>query len=406
MSVRKRQWTTAKGNTKEGWIVDYVDQAGRRHIKTFVKKKEADAYHAQARVEVARGEHTADSASITVADAAKLWIASCKGKELERSTFEAYQRHIDFHIVPLIGSVKLSQLSAPMVRDFEDRLRKGGGDIGAARSPAMMRKIVGSLGALIADAQERGMINRNVVRELRGRRQRGAERRADRRQKRKLQVGVDIPTRNEVRAIVNHLAGRWRPVIMTAIFTGLRSSELRGLRWADVDIKMGQIHVRQRVDQYREFGALKSEAGERTIPLPPVLVNTLREWRLKCPKSDIDLVFPTGKGTSESHANVINRGLIPAQIAAGVMVESGSKVGADGKPVQVAKYSGLHALRHFYASWCINSVADGGLGLSAKAAQVRLGHSTIVMTLDTYGHLFPRDDDGGELAAAERSLLG
>jgi integrase len=71
-----------------------------------------------------------------------------------------------------------------------------------------------------------------------------------------------------------------------------------------------------------------------------------------------------------------------------------------------AKYTGLHALRHFYASWCINAKADGGLELSPKAAQGRLGHSTIMMTYDTYGHLFPRGDDGSELAAAEQSLLG
>jgi integrase len=123
-------------------------------------------------------------------------------------------------------------------------------------------------------------------------------------------------------------------------------------------------------------------------------VNTLKEWKLACPKGELGLVFPTGNGTPENHANLINRGLIPAQTAAGVT--------ATGK----AKYTGLHALRHFYASWCINSKEDGGLGLSAKVAQARLGHSTIAMTLDTYGHLFPRGDDGSELAAAERSLLG
>ncbi|MGO8738801.1 site-specific integrase [Rhodoblastus sp.] len=406
MSVRKRQWTTPTGETRESWVVDYLDQAGRRHIKTFPKKKDADAYHAQARVEVARGEHTADSQSITVAEAARRWIETCKARGLERSTVEAYERQINFHIVPLIGSVKLSQFSAPMVRDFEDRLRQGGEESGAPRSSAMLRKIIGSLGALIADAQERGLINRNVVREIRGRRQRGAERRADKRQKGKLQVGVDIPTRDEIRKIVEHLTGRWRPMLITAVFAGLRSSELRGLRWSDVDLKSAEVHVRQRVDQYREFGPPKSEAGERTIPIPPMLVNVLREWRLKCPKGDLDLVFPTGKGTPESHANVINRGLIPAQIAAGVTVESLTAKNESDKPVIVAKYTGLHALRHFYASWCINSVADGGLGLSAKAAQVRLGHSSIVMTLDVYGHLFPRDDTGAELAAAERSLLG
>lgn len=78
--------------------------------------------------------------------------------------------------------------------------------------------------------------------------------------------------------------------------------------------------------------------------------------------------------------------------------------GADGEPK--AKYPGLHNLRHFYASWCINRRADGGLELPAKVVQERLGHSTIAMTLDTYGHLFPSGDDGAELEAAERALLG
>jgi integrase len=74
----------------------------------------------------------------------------------------------------------------------------------------------------------------------------------------------------------------------------------------------------------------------------------------------------------------------------------------DGAP----KYTGLHALRHFYASWCINPENRDGLGLPPKVVQQRLGHSSIMMTMDVYGHLFPRGDDSEELAAAERSLLG
>jgi integrase len=86
---------------------------------------------------------------------------------------------------------------------------------------------------------------------------------------------------------------------------------------------------------------------------------------------------------------------VPAQVRAGV-------VDKNGKP----KYTGLHALRHFYASWCINRKEDGGLALPPKVVQHRLGHSSITMTMDTYGHLFPRGDDGTELAAAEKALLG
>ena len=70
------------------------------------------------------------------------------------------------------------------------------------------------------------------------------------------------------------------------------------------------------------------------------------------------------------------------------------------------KYTGLHSLRHFYASWCINSPEHGGQGLPPKAVQERLGHSSIVMTMDIYGHLFPASDDAHKrLADAERALL-
>jgi integrase len=70
-----------------------------------------------------------------------------------------------------------------------------------------------------------------------------------------------------------------------------------------------------------------------------------------------------------------------------------------------AKYAGLHALRHFYASWCINRRVDGGLELPLKVVQARMGHSTIQLTADCYGHLFPRGDDSAELTAAAESFL-
>jgi integrase len=69
------------------------------------------------------------------------------------------------------------------------------------------------------------------------------------------------------------------------------------------------------------------------------------------------------------------------------------------------KYAGLHALRHFFASWLINRKADGGLELPLKVVQARLGHATISLTADTYSHLFPRQDDGSELTAAAASLM-
>ena len=206
MSIRKRAWTTGKGEKKEAWVADYVDQSGKRHLKTFERKKDADAFHSKASVEVRDGTHTADSASVTVAKAGDLWILTCKGRELETTTVDSYEQHIKLHIGPYLGRVKLSQLTAPMVRDFEDNLRNGtpapGQETGAARSPAMVKRIIGSLGSMLGDAQERGLVARNVVRDLRSRRRKGVDRRAERRQKGKLRIGIDIPTRQEIKAIV------------------------------------------------------------------------------------------------------------------------------------------------------------------------------------------------------------
>jgi integrase len=153
--------------------------------------------------------------------------------------------------------------------------------------------------------------------------------------------------------------------------------------------------VRQRADHFNAIGRLKSESGERTVPMPPMVVSMLREHRIACPKGEFGLVFPNGKGRVENYSNIVKRGLLPLMVAADITDANGD-----------AKYTGLHALRHFYASWCINRRVDGGLELPLKVVQARLGHASIQMTADTYGHLFPRSDDGAELAAAEKAFLG
>jgi integrase len=124
-------------------------------------------------------------------------------------------------------------------------------------------------------------------------------------------------------------------------------------------------------------------------------VSALREWKLACPKGDLDLVFPNRRGGIEIASTIVRWTWHPAQVAAGIVNKEGR-----------AKYSGLHALRHFYASWCINRRADGGLELPLKVVQARLGHASIKITADRYGHLFPQGDDGAEMAAAEQAFLG
>jgi len=267
MSVRKRKWTTRNGEAKEAFIVDYTDQDGDRHIRTFDRKKDADAHHATVTVDVRQGLHSAPSKSATVAEACETWI-----KRVE----------------------------------------------------------------------------------------------AD---------------------------GKKRALLLTVALTGLRASELRGLRWQDVDLKAGELHVRQRADRYSKIGVPKSDSSVRTVPLDPgALTAALREWKLACPKGDEGLVFPSSTGRIQHHSNML-KSLGPVMIEAGVVNKSGAP-----------KY-GLHSFRHFFASWCINPRNRGGRELPAKEVQQLLGHASIVLTMDVYGHLFPKTDDRTELAASARALL-
>jgi integrase len=378
MSVRKRKWTTRSGEAKAAWIVDYT-QEGERHIETFKRKKDADAYAQQVGVDIRAGTHTPVSKSITVARAADDWIKSVALEKREASTLAQYRQHAH-HIGERIGNIKLASLTTPRINVFRD-------DLLATMSRAMARKVLSSLKSLLRDAQRRGNVAQNVALGVK-------QIDADKRGEGRLKIGVDIPSTEEIKALIAVLPERWRPLLLTAIFTGLRSSELRGLRWPDVDLKAGVLHVRQRADRYNAIGKPKSKAGDRTVPLAPLLLNTLREWKLKCPKSELNLVFPTTNGHIQLHNNLVRA--FKATVRAAKLTDSKGKL----------KYTGLHALRHFYASWCINPIDRGGQGLPPKVVQTQLGHSSIVMTMDTYGHLFPSSDDADKrLAEAERALL-
>jgi integrase len=365
-SIRKRTWQSS-GATHTAWIADYFDQAGKRRMKTFRVRKDADAWLLEARHEISRGTHTPARVDITVAEAGDLWLTQSENDGLERATLAGYRQLLDYHLKPFIGGVRLANLTPAVLQSLRNRLLHEG------RSRLMVKKTVVGLGAILANAITIGAVARNVVREQT--RETRRQNRLDKRHARRLEVGVDVPTKNEIRAMLAHAHGHWRPLFVTAIFTGLRASELRGLRWSDVDLDRAELTVRQRADRWGKIGSPKSEAGRRTVPLAPLVVNTLREWRLACPKGGAGLVFPTSRGRPRAINTIHTEGLVPLQIAAGI-ISGGTK----------PKY-GMHAFRHAAASLFIEQ------GFSPKRVQALMGHSTIQMTFDTYGHLFPAPED-------------
>ena len=401
MAIRRRCWTW-NGEEKSAWVVDYFDLKGKRRLKTFKSKREAVDFAATTHVDIKVVPTSRIEDSITVADAGKLWLVTCQEDGLERSSIARNRQHLELHIMPLIGSTKLSKLNVPEVRKFADKLRA------KERSEALSRMVMVSLGSILADAHERGLATSNPVRDLK--RRRGMHRKTAAKARRApLAVGVDIPTAAEIRLILAISSGRQRAIFVMASLVGLRGSELRGLRWQDIDLTKPAVSVWQRADAWGDIGKPKSQAGYRTIPLPQLVVNALKEWKLACPKGKRNSVFPNGKGNVELHQNIVKRHWHPLQLSAGVAVplldRGTSRCSMRASRCFGPSTPGLHALRHFYCSWCAARPQDGGLGLPLKTVQVRMGHSTLAMTADRYGHLFPSQDDTEVLAAGEAALM-
>lgn len=370
-TIRKR--TLPSGKTV--WLASYTDGGGARRFRQFPTKREADAFLTQAKSQVAAGTHTADSVSITIAEAADLWLKRCERDKLEATTIRQYSTHVRLHITPRIGTMKLSRITAPAVNAFVDQLLVDG------RSREMCKRVLVSLSAIVTEAQRRGLVTVNNVRSA------SPVKRSTRED-----VRPEMPTREELKAIIDATPDRWRPLILTLVFTGLRGSELRGLLWEDIDLKRGVLSVRRRADRFNRFGPPKSKAGTRDIPLSPTLLHTLKAWKLACPIGPLGLVFPTGAGRVETHGNILNRVFWPIQIAAGVTVP-----GVDEKPD--AKFS-LHALRHSAAALWIAQ------GLSPKRVQALMGHASIQQTFDQYGYLFEaREDEAAMMAGVENGLV-
>jgi integrase len=381
MSVRRRCWKTSKGEVREAWIVDYTDRQGDQHIKHFERKRDADEYQAAVKVDMRKGLHIAPSKSPTVNEAAENWYSRVEANGMngdgpaERSTLRQYRQHVDLHIAPRLGDVKLGDLTSVKVENFRD-------DLLESLSRPLAHKVFTSFKSMLKAANCSHLAaNVSIGREKR---------------RRRLKAGRDFPTPHQVRQLAAAVAPddyRRRALLLAVAFTGLRSSELRGLRWKDIEFKASCLHVRQRADRFNKIGSPKSEMSVRTVPLDVTTLDALRVWKLKSLHSKPDdFVFGSRTGHVLSQDKILD--------SLSSLMTNAKLVDGKGKP----KY-GLHAMRHFFASWCINAKESGGRELPAKRVQELLGHSAISMTLDIYGHIFPTSGDRGELNDAVRQLL-
>ncbi len=240
--------------------------------------------------------------------------------------------------------MRLNQITRLHIQDLADRLRASG------LSPSTVRNTMMPLRAIFRRLVARGELAINPTQGLelpavRGRRDRIAD-----------------PA--EAEQLLEVLSEFDRPIWATAMYAGLRLGELRALQWEDVDFEAGVIHVRRSWDPKEGFVEPKSRAGERRVPLTDRLK---QELVLLSVNGGALFVFP-GRTEGPFSTSELNR--------------RAKTTWRQHKRTPIT----LHECRHTFASMMIAA------GVNAKALSTYLGHSSISITLDRYGHLMPGNE--------------
>jgi integrase len=370
-SIRKRTWTTQSGKSQFAYECSYQDNLGFRRRKQFKKKKQAEIFLIKVQNEVLKGIHTPETNSLTLNEVSKLWIKKKESELLEKSTLLQYETFIRKYLTPYLGSLKLSKLNTPLIQNYINNI--------IDKTSIYRAKVCRNhLSAIISYAQKLGLTSINPVLPIKLR------------ISKRLKKRVEIPSKKELRMMLEKCPEKFNAFLTTAIFTGMRSSELLGLSWDQIDFDKQELEVTQRLDRITgKLGAPKSRAGYRKIPLSQSTIDKLLV--LKSAEKDFssNLVFINTQGRPYRHTNLMKQFWIPLQKKCGLTNIQGKH-----------RYK-FHSLRHAAASLFIEN------GFNLKQLQTIIGHENISLTIGTYGHLMEESKpDFNLMKKVEDSLFG
>ena len=334
------------GNYRVRWR----DAGGRPLSKTFRRMHDAKAYKAQIETELMAGDYIDHrGGKRLLADWIDEWWAAAE-IELRPSTVDRYERSVKNHIVPTLGGYRVNEIrTKDAQRLVSDLMAKG-------LAPATISGHVQVLKSVMNRAVHHGLITRNPCD--------GVTLPADRGGRMKFLAPEQIG------ALAEAVGAYYRPLVLTAAYTGLRWGELAGLHVENLNVLHRYIDVTEQITEVSgqlHYGPPKTSASRRRVILPAALAVALGDHLAgPAPCVSSGLVFPSPKGKPLRRTNFARRTFTPATKAVGI------------DPFT------FHELRHTAASLAIRA------GAHPKAIQERLGHSSITVTLDRYGHLFPQ----------------
>jgi integrase len=345
----------------------YRDPLGRVHSKTFLRKAEAERFVLDVESDKLRGSWLDPrDAEIPVAVWAETFLSLCR--RLAPTTQETYRRDLEQFVLPRFGAYRLGRLPPAEIEQWLND------EVDAGIAASSVHRHYRTLRRMLAVAVEKQKILHNAC-----------DRVDPPRVAKREMMFLDW---DQVIRLADAHSDRFRALIYLAVDSGMRWSELVGLRRARVDIRRMKVRVTEQLVQLRSREFVRREpktaAGVRSITIAPFTAQVLNEHleRFANPGPD-SLVFPNSAGNPLAAASFLTHHFLPAQRDAGVRCR-------------------FHDLRHTSVALAIAS------GAHPKAIQARMGHASINVTLDRYGHLFPQLDEaiavafGRELDDAQR----
>ncbi|MCO5317219.1 MAG: site-specific integrase [Microthrixaceae bacterium] len=354
-SVEKR--STGQGDTR--YDVRYRDPAGKQRTRTFKRRKDAERYASTTEADLARGSWIDPNAGREVfRDYSERWVAervTSRGRKLAPRTVELYRSQLERHIVPTFGDAELARITSASVRSWHAGMVDKGHGTAAAKCYRLLR-------AILATAVEDDLLVKNPC-NIKGA---GVERSAER----------PVATAEQVWALADAIEDHLEAFVLVAAFMGLRFSEAAGLQRRHVNVLHRTITVEQQLERVSRktaehlgigvegFGPPKSDAGYRTLKVPPPLV-------------------PIIEAHLEEHSEAGPDGLVFVGPLGGSLARSNFS----GKFGEARRKAGLpdgfrfHDLRHTHMTVAAQSGASTAelmrrLGQSSPAAALRYQHAT------------------------------
>jgi len=333
---------------RDKWVIDFYDQFGKRHWETVgTNKKEAEEVLAQRLLEVGKSVYRPQSKAKKFDEVAEHWYQTQIVPNKRPKTAHYYRNLLDNHLLPFFTGIKLSRVDVALIeRYMASRVEEN------LVGKTTINKSITTLGTILRYAVRHKLLDSNPVANVE-----------------KLQISsAEIVeekmffTPDEIHLLLENQDPKYGPFILTDIMTGMREGELLGFQWDDIDWNSQQVCVRRTL-QWGRFYEPKTKTSKRRIDVDADLLLELKKWKLRCPKGKHNLVFPNSNGKPMDATNMLKRTWYPTLRRAGLPIYR------------------FHLLRHTNASLRIEAEQN------IKYLSVQLGHSSIQITLDIYGHL-------------------